>query len=73
MAHNKKTDELAVSLNTDLKNGLTGTQAETLLRKTKYSVTEIAEMSGFGSIRSFNRAFSEHFHLSPTEYRNQKA
>ena len=47
--------------------------AVTLLRQTKHSVTEIAELSGFGSIRSFNRAFSEHFHISPTEYRNQKA
>lgn len=47
--------------------------AAKLLRQTKYSVTQIAEMSGFGSIRSFNRAFLEHYHVSPSVYRNQKA
>ena len=45
--------------------------AAKLLCQTKYSVTQIAEISGFGSIRSFNRAFLEHFHLSPLEYRNK--
>ena len=46
--------------------------AARLLQQTNYSITEIAERSGFGSIRSFNRAFSECFHLSPSEYRNHK-
>jgi AraC-like DNA-binding protein len=46
-------------------------EAEKLLRETKLSVTEIAEVSGFGSIRSFNRAFSERFGVSPSGYRRK--
>lgn len=65
-------DTLKMSLPEYL-NSVRLADAVTLLRQTKHSVTEIAELAGFGSIRSFNRAFSEHFHLSPTEYRNQKA
>ena len=46
--------------------------AEKLLRETNLTVTQIVEQSGFGSIRSFNRAFSEQFHISPSAYRQSK-
>lgn len=46
--------------------------AAKLLQQTKLPVTEIAGLSGFGSIRSFNRAFLEHFHVSPSAYRQSK-
>ncbi len=65
-------DTLKMSLPEYLNSIRIGDAAK-LLRQTKHSVTQIAELSGFGSIRSFNRAFSEHFHMSPSAYRNQKA
>ena len=46
--------------------------AAKLLRETKLSVTQIAEQTGIGSIRSFNRAFLEQFHTSPSVYRQGK-
>ena len=45
--------------------------AAKLLRETNLSVTEVVEISGFGSIRSFNRAFAEHFGVSPSAYRRK--
>ncbi len=45
-----------------------------LLEYTDQSITEAYENAGFGSQRTFNRAFREHFHMTPKEYRelNQK-
>ncbi|MBO4979681.1 MAG: helix-turn-helix transcriptional regulator [Clostridia bacterium] len=43
------------------------------LECTDRSVTEISELVGFGSTRTFNRAFQKHYGLSPTDYRNQSA
>lgn len=40
------------------------------LKTTKDSMTEIALACGFGSSRSFNRMFKQHFGQTPTEYRN---
>lgn len=39
--------------------------ARTLLQETDMSVTEVAMASGFGSVRSFNRAFAEEYHEPP--------
>ena len=39
------------------------------LKKNKLSVTEIAYKNGFGSLRSYNRAFNDCMHRTPTEYR----
>ena len=43
--------------------------AASLLRYTDQTITEIYENSGFESQRTFNRAFSEKFRMSPREYR----
>ena len=43
----------------------------TLLANPEVSVTDVAYRSGFGSIRSFNRAFFEAMHCTPTEYRKR--
>lgn len=43
--------------------------ASRLLRETALSVTEIAFSVGFGSIRSFHRAFFKKFGVSPSQYR----
>ena len=40
-----------------------------MLKNQNMSITEIAYESGFGSIRSFNRAFSAIYGVTPTEYR----
>lgn len=40
-----------------------------LLKNRNMSVSEIAYDSGFGSIRSFNRAFSAVYNITPTQYR----
>jgi len=40
-----------------------------LLQNTGDSCAQIAYRSGFGSIRSFNRAFRELYGITPTEYR----
>lgn len=48
-------------------------KAKKLLKTTDHSVTEIASLSGYNTIRSFNRAFLDIVGLSPTEYRNKHA
>ena len=45
--------------------------ALTLIQSTDYTFTRISIDSGFESQRTFNRAFKEVFHLSPSEYRKQ--
>ena len=46
-------------------------EAILLLRSGKKSVTECAMESGFGSMRSFYRAFDEEFGITPKEYLKQ--
>lgn len=43
------------------------------LECTDKSVTEISELVGFGSTRTFNRAFRAHYGISPTDYRSESA
>ena len=50
-------------------NGLRLNDAIRLLVNTKLPVTEIALQSGFSSIRTFNRIFTEHFGFSPSQCR----
>lgn len=50
-------------------NSLRLTDALKLLKNKNYSITEIAEISGFSTIRTFNRAFYKQFNISPSEYR----
>lgn len=47
-------------------------EAKRLLTETDLSVLSIAYECGFGSLRSFNRAFKSETELTPTEYRRQK-
>ncbi len=44
-----------------------------LLKNTDMSITEIAEESGFGSLRSFNRAFSSAYKITPSDFRKVPA
>ena len=43
--------------------------AKHLLAYTDQSVTEILENAGFGSQRTFNRAFRDCVHMTPKEFR----
>lgn len=47
--------------------------AKDLLSTTDLSVTQIALDAGFGSSRTFFREFRDAFHVTPGEYRKQKA
>lgn len=47
-------------------------RAEILLLSTDLPVTEVAENSGFSSIRNFNYVFRNHYGISPREYRKIK-
>jgi len=44
-----------------------------ITENTSKSMTEIASESGFETIRTFNRAFNQHFGTSPAQYRKNKA
>lgn len=43
-----------------------------LLRKTRKSIASISEETGFGSIRSFNRVFSQIMNMTPCDYRKKR-
>ena len=43
--------------------------AENLLRSSQMPVTEVADVSGFGSLSYFSRSFCKHYGISPQEYR----
>ena len=45
--------------------------AAELITNTAMSLTEIAYESGFGSVRSFNRAFRGLYGITPEEYREK--
>lgn len=47
-------------------------RAAQLLRDTKLNVSEIADMTGFNSIKYFNKHFKEEFNQTPTEYRSSQ-
>lgn len=44
-------------------------RAEQLLREGEYSITEIAEMTGFCDAKYFREVFRKHFGVSPSEYK----
>ncbi len=54
----------------DYLNDLRVAEACTLLRETTRKIADISEEAGFGTIRSFNRAFAAVMKQSPLEYRN---
>ena len=64
-------DKLGLSF-TDYLNHLRINYACDLLEDTDKKIADISEDAGFGSIRSFNRAFDSAMHISPSQYRNQR-
>ena len=46
-------------------------RAGQLLKEQKYTVTEIAEMTGFNDAKYFREVFKKHFKVSPTQYGKQ--
>lgn len=50
-------------------NTLRINKAASLLRQNNISATEAAQQSGFGSIRTFNRAFLKYMGVTPKEYK----
>lgn len=55
----------------DFINSLRVDSACSLLVKSS-SITDVAYASGFSSVRTFNRAFLKHMHVTPREYVRQK-
>lgn len=53
----------------DYINSLRLTDAVNMLKNKNYSITEISYMCGFSTIRTFNRAFSKRYGISPSFYR----
>lgn len=45
--------------------------ASRLLRDTRLNVSEIGYRTGYPDVAHFTRAFTAHFHLTPTSFRNQ--
>jgi YesN/AraC family two-component response regulator len=46
-------------------------QAEEMLKKTSRNISEIAFMTGFGSLSQFNRAFKDINGISPRDFRKK--
>lgn len=53
----------------DYINALRLADAVELLKNGNYSMTEIADKTGFPTIRTFNRAFSRQYGMTPSDYR----
>lgn len=63
-------NKLRVRFN-DYINSLRISEACRRLRRTDDTVTEISEAVGFGTLRTFNRAFTKQMGMSPSEYKKQ--
>ena len=61
-------DKLGISF-TDYVNSLRVSESCVMLRSGAMSITEIAYAVGFGTLRTFNRAFVKQMGISPSEYR----
>ena len=64
-------DNLGICFN-DYVNSLRISEACRLLRTTDMSITEISNTSGFGTLRTFNRAFIKQMGMSPSEYKRSR-
>ena len=53
----------------DYINALRVSEACRYLRRSNKSITEISTLVGFGTLRTFNRAFFKQVGMSPSEYR----
>ena len=47
-------------------------RAAQLLKEQKYSITEVAEMTGFSDAKYFREVFKKHFSVIPSQYAKQK-
>ena len=56
----------------DYINTLRLSEACRYLESTENNVTEIGELVGFGSTRTFNRVFKSRYQVSPLEYRQSR-
>lgn len=56
----------------DYINSLRLTEAVRLINTGEYSITQTAYLSGFPTIRTFNRAFLKRYGVSPSQYRSKK-
>lgn len=63
-------DRISMSFS-DYINSLRLSEATEILKNQDYSITEIANLSGFPTIRTFNRAFRKHYAMTPTAYRKR--
>lgn len=61
-------DKLGMKFN-DYINSLRISESCRLLRMYDMSITEISDASGFGTLRTFNRAFIKQMGMSPSEYK----
>ena len=61
-------DKLGIRFN-DFINSLRISEACRLLRTTEMSITAVSDASGFGTLRTFNRAFIKQMGVSPSDYR----
>jgi len=65
-------DKLKIRFN-DYINALRINEACRFLANTESSITEISELVGFNTLRTFNRAFMKHVGSSPSDYRKRYA
>ena len=56
----------------DYVNSLRISNACRLLKKSDRSITEISDLVGFNTLRTFNRAFFKQMGMTPSEYRSKK-
>jgi len=63
-------DRISMSFS-DYINSLRLSEATDILKNREYSITEVANLSGFPTIRTFNRAFRKHYAMTPSEYRKR--
>lgn len=61
-------DRISMSFN-DYINSLRLREAKEILKNRDFSITEAASLSGFPTIRTFNRAFQKHYGMTPSAYR----
>ncbi len=61
-------DKLGIRFN-DYINSLRISESCRLIRMSDMSITEISDASGFGTLRTFNRAFIKQMGMSPSEYK----
>ena len=56
---------------TDYVNSLRVSEACRFLLNSTHSITEISDLVGFNTLRTFNRAFIRQMHMTPSEYRRR--